>query len=558
VPATGGLSCLVLSRRAFLGAAATVAGAGIMLPTELHAAPLLEDTGAAHGLRGSRTTDVVIVGGGLAGLNAARQLRAKGVEVVVLEARHRVGGRTLSYELGDGKVLDVGGQWVGPIPGETTTSTIPGQAVQRTQHRVFELARSLGIDTFKTYDNGSYVNETTTGLRTTDKGTRIPIDPGDVSAAETVALWNEMAAQIDPSHPWDSPNRSQALEWDSMTVDSWMRQNLIPPGQGPMSATYALTSLAATSVSGPCDPRDMSFLDMLVAIATAGTIDNMINTGDGAQDSRFIGGSQRISIKLAAELGDRVVLGAPVHSISQDSRGVTVSGDGFSVRGKAVIVALPPTLTGRIHYDPPMSEFDGGTRDQLVQRTPMGSTIKVQVLYPQPYWREQGLAGQATSDQGPITSTFDNTPFTVDHATTASNHVSPGVLVGFMDAGDARVWAQKTMAERRKATESAFARFFPGGPKPIGYLEMNWSLETYTGGCYGVYFGPGVWTSYGPALTKPIGRVHWAGSDISPVWNGYMEGAVYSGEVAAAEVLAQLSHHDVPLRNEPGGPKATL
>jgi monoamine oxidase len=364
-----------------------------------------------------------------------------------------------------------------------------------------------------------------------------------------------MAKQIDPTHPWDSPNRQQALEWDSLTVDSWMRQNLIPPGQGPGSATYALTTLAAQSVSGPCDPRDMSFLDMLVAISTAGTIDNMINTGDGAQDSRFIGGSQRISIAMAAELGDRVVLGAPVRAIAQDARGVTVSGDGFSVRGKAVIVSLPPTLTGRIHYDPPMAEFDGGTRDQLVQRTPMGSTIKVQVFYPRPYWREQGLAGQATSDVGPITSTFDNTPFTKDHATTASPDVSPGVLVGFMDAGDAREWAQKSMADRRLATEHAFARFFPGGPRPIGYLEMNWSLETYTGGCYGVYFPPGVWTSYGPALTRPIGRIHWTGSDISPIWNGYMDGAVHMGEVAANEVHAQLSRAAVAIHKEAPGPR---
>ncbi|HEX3900042.1 MAG TPA: FAD-dependent oxidoreductase [Mycobacteriales bacterium] len=545
----------MLSRRAFLGAAA---GAGVMLPSELHAAPLLEDTGAAHGLEGTRATDIVIVGAGLAGLTAARRLSAKGVRVVVLEARQRVGGRTLSYELRDGRVIDVGGQWVGPIPGETTSSTIPGQAVQRTQHRVFDLAKSLGIHTFKTYDSGSYVNETVSGLRTTDSGTRLPIDVGDVGAAETVLLWNQMAKQIDPTHPWDSPSREQALDWDSLTVDSWMRQNLIPPGQGPGSETYALTTLAAQSVSGPCDPRDMSFLDMLVAIATAGTIDNMINTGGGAQDSRFIGGSQRISIKLAAGLGDRVVLGAPVRSISQNRHGVTVSGDGFSVKGKAVIVALPPTLTGRIHYDPPMSEFDGGTRDQLVQRTPMGSTIKVQAFYPHPYWREQGLAGQATSDRGPITSTFDNTPFTTDAATTSSPDVSPGALVGFMDAGDAREWAQKSMAERRKATEATFARFFPGGPDAIGYLEMNWSLETYTGGCYGVFFAPGVWTSYGPALTRPVGRIHWAGSDISPVWNGYMDGAVHSGEVAATEVLEQLAHHEVALHNEPPGLKSTL
>ncbi|HUY65114.1 MAG TPA: FAD-dependent oxidoreductase [Acidimicrobiales bacterium] len=350
-----------------------------------------------------------------------------------------------------------------------------------------------------------------------------------------------MAKKVDPTKPWATPTPEQALIWDSMTVDTWMRQNLTPPDQDPTSPTYALTTLAAESISGPCDPRDQSMLDVLTSIAGCGNLDNMIDTSNGAQDSRFIGGAQLISIRMAEQLGDRVVLGVPVLKISQSSSGVVVSGDGYAVSGQAVIVALPPTLTGRIQYDPPMATFDGGLRDQLVQRAPMGSTIKVQALYPTPYWRAQGLAGQATSDIGPISSTFDNTPYTNDPSTTNSNDVSPGVLVGFMDASDGRVWGQKSAAERQAATFAAFSQFFPGGPAPIGYIEMNWSMEQYTGGCYNVYFAPGVWTSYGPALTKPIGRIHWAGTDISPTWNGYMEGAVLSGHAAAGQVLYALS-----------------
>jgi len=511
-----------------------------MLPRGVRAAPLEEPlSAAAEGLSGSLSTDVVIVGAGLAGLSAARSLVAKGVGVVVLEARDRVGGRTLTYSLGDGRVIDVGGQWIGPLPGQTPQATFPTQAVYKPQTNVHQLATQvLGMRTFHTYDQGNYVDYSN-GVRTTYGGTRIPSDAGTVNAGQSLYQLNEMAFQVDPAHPWATPSAHQALVWDAQTVETWMRQNLTPPNQDPYSATYSLSTLAVESVTGPSEPRDVSLLDLLFGIASAGNLDNMINTTAGAQDSRIVGGAQLMSIKLAQLLGHRVVLNAPVRKISQQAGRVTVSGDGFSVTGRAVIVAIPPTLTGRIAYEPAMSSFDGGRRDQLVQRTPMGSTIKVQAFYPKPFWRDMGLAGQATSDIGPIKTTFDNTPFTKDQTTTDSTNVSPGVLVGFMDAGDARTWGLRTMAERRAATFAAFDRLFPGGPPPTGYVEMNWSLEQYTGGCFSVYLGPGVWTSYGQALKEPIGLIHWAGTDVSPVWNGYMDGAIWSGEQTATEVMAQ-------------------
>ena len=90
----------------------------------------------------SRETDVVVVGAGLAGLAAARKLTADGIDCVVLEARDRVGGRTLNHSIGDGKIVEVGGQWVGP-----------------TQTRVLELMRELGLESFPTYDQGEHVIE---------------------------------------------------------------------------------------------------------------------------------------------------------------------------------------------------------------------------------------------------------------------------------------------------------------------------------------------------------------------------------------------------------------
>jgi monoamine oxidase len=529
-----------VSRRTLLGSVAA-AGAGVMLPAGASAAPIAGQAGAAvQHLAGNRNTDVVIVGAGLAGLNAARLLVERGIDVVVLEARARVGGRTLSYQFDDGKVLDVGGQWIGPLPGVAASSTIPGEAVYAPQQAIYDLAtETFGLSTFHTYDQQGMYVDFNSGRRST-YGQRIPTDPGTVNAAESLLLLNTMAKQVNPAHPWDTPSATQALQWDSQTVDTWIRQNLLPPDQGAYSATYSLTTLAIESVSGPCEPKDLSLLDMLASIASAGNLDNMVNTTGGAQDSRIVGGAQQVSILMAAALGDRVVLNAPVRNILQRGSDVLVSGDGFSVAGHAVIVAIPPTLTGRINYDPPMAQFDGGLRDQLVQRSPMGSTIKVQVIYPKPYWRSQGLNGQVTSDTGPIKTTFDNTPFETSQAVTDGADVGPGVLVGFMDADDARVWGQKTMAERQAAVLAQLSQYFPGGPDPIGYLEMNWSAEQYTGGCYNSYFPPGVWTSFGTAVSQPIGRIFWACADISPIWTGYMDGAIRSGAAAAENVAALL------------------
>jgi monoamine oxidase len=326
-----------------------------------------------------------------------------------------------------------------------------------------------------------------------------------------------------------------------------MRENLQPKNQAPSAPANSLINLAIESVFA-AEPRDVSLLHVLFYTAAAGTFDNLVDTANGAQDSRFIGGSQRVSIELAAQLASRVVLGHPVRSIAQDSGsvtalGITPQGHRFKVRAKRAIVAIPPTLAGRIAYAPTLASVsaDGGLRDQLTQRVPMGTTIKVQCLYEHPFWRAEGLAGQATSDTGPVKITFDNTPYPDPGTATAS----PGVLIGFIEGADAREWGARSREERYAAVVECFARYFGAGARNVlgginGYVEMLWAQEEFTGGCYGGLFPTGVWTSYGKALRAPVGRIHWAGTETATVWNGYMDGAVSSGERAGAEVLAAL------------------
>jgi len=493
-----------ISRRKLLGGAAAAAGAAAVTSAggaaDAVAAPRKSPA------RGTRKADVIVVGAGLSGLSAARQIHAQGRSVVVLEARDRVGGRTLNHSLGGGEVVEVGGQWVGP-----------------TQDHIAKLAKDLGVKTFKTYNTGNYLFYEN-GKLTPYNGAVNPIPP-DVTAgiglAKVILQMNTLAKTVPLEAPWTAPN---APDWDGQTFETFKRAQGLTPGGN------SLMDLGIEAVFA-CEPRDVSLLHVLFYThsagneTTPGTFDRLITTGGGAQDSRFVGGSQLVSIRAAKALGKRVLLSQPVRRISQDRGGVSVHTDSLTVKGKAVIVTGPPSLTGLIRYEPILPAL----RAQLLQRFPQGSAIKVEVTYSRPFWRDKGLAGQVTSDTGPIKLTYDNSP----------PDGSPGVLLGFVEGHEARVFTTLGAAERRRRAIACFVRYFGAqAAHPKQYIEMNWSLEPWTRGCYGGYAPPGVLTDYGRWLRAPVGRIHWAGAETSDYWNGYMDGAVRSGQRAAREALA--------------------
>jgi monoamine oxidase len=534
-----------ISRRRMLAGVAA-AGAGLALrPVRTVASTSTSLSDASVAPTGTRTADVVVVGAGFAGLSAARDLRAAGLNVVVLEARQRVGGRTLNQDLAanghPGRVVEMGGQFVGPLPGEPPTASIPTQAVNNPQDRVYALAKQLGIATFPTYNKGNYVNYVSGQAIPYSSDTRIPPDPSTVNSGLALGLLNQMAAQVPRDAPWNAPN---AAELDGETVESWMRRTLVPPDQSPDAATNHLITLAVEAVMS-VEPREISLLELLWYIASAGNLDNLIDTANGAQDSRFVGGSQQICIAMAQQLGDSVVLGVPVRRIRHNGNGtVTAAGDQFSVTAKRCIVALPPALAGRVVYDPPLAELSatGFMRDQLTQRFPMASILKVNVIYPKPFWRDAGLAGQVTSDSGAVRATFDNTPYPDSQA----NDVAPGAILGFIEADEARYWTGRTRQERYQAVIADLANYFgPQALQPLGgingYYEMLWNREQFSGGGPTGVPMPGAIVEYGAAMRTPIGLLHWAGTETATRWSGYMDGAVESGQRAAKEVLGALS-----------------
>jgi monoamine oxidase len=195
------------------------------------------------------------------------------------------------------------------------------------------------------------------------------------------------------------------------------------------------------------------------------------------------------------------------------------------VRAARAIVAIPPTIAGRIEYDPPLP----ARRDQLTQRMPQGAVIKTMAVYERPFWREDGLSGQATSDVGPARVTFDNSP----------PDGTPGVLLGFLEGRLARDWGERPAEARREAVLAGHVRLFGrSAARPVRYIERIWADEEWTRGCYGCLMTTGGWTEYGSALRAPVGCLHWAGAETATIWAGYMDGAVQSGERAAAEALA--------------------
>jgi monoamine oxidase len=466
-------------------------------------------------------TEVAIVGAGLAGLVAARDLAAAGIESLVIEARERVGGRLLNEEIGDGKVVEVGGQWIGP-----------------TQSRIAALADELGIATFPTHDQGRHLIELA-GKRTSYAGafTEVSLDlVRDLSRAisplaladfeQARARLDRMARRVPLERPWDAP---KAARWDGQTFATWIRRNTRT------AAARTLFELTTEAVWA-AEPSDTSLLHVLFYTHSGGGFDSLVGTAGGAQQDRFHGGSQRIAQLLAERLGgERIRLGAPVRRVRHGDQGVSVLADGaggdpggLEVRARRAIVAIPPTLAGRIVYDPPLP----ARRDQLTQRMPQGTVIKTMAIYDRPFWRDEGLSGQAISDEGPARVVFDNSPPEGD----------PGVLLGFLEGRLARRWGARSESERRAAVLAGHARLFGRrAAEPSGFVERVWAEEEWTRGCYGCLMTTGGWTEYGRSLREPISSLHWAGAETATVWNGYMDGAVQSGERAASEILTALA-----------------
>ena len=441
------------------------------------------------------TTDVVVVGAGLAGLSAATALVEAGVETLVLEARDRVGGRTCTDRLADGTVVDLGGQWLAP-------ATSPCMSWPR-----------AGCETFPTYDTGERL-DVRAGVANRFSGL-LPRDDAAMVAdlSNAYAKLDALMADVDLDAPWTSPGAARAGQHDLPHLDRRRTSARSPRRERLGAVTRAVWA---------AEPADVSLLHILFYARSNGGISQLTSTTGGAQERRFVAGSQSVSLELARRLGDRVRLNAPVWTVRTSRDQAVVVADGVEVTRRLAVIAIPPTLAGQVRYDPALPPL----RSQLTQRTPMGSVIKIFCSYQEPFWRDANLCGQVLSDRGPVRVVFDNSP--PDGRTGSPPRLHRGRRCSSLDGTPGRGAARGGHREPdhllrgRGRRRSRVPRADMGEPSPTRRLLRDVPP-------------PGVWTSYGMALREPVGRLHWAGSDISVHSAGYMDGAVLSGRATAAE-----------------------
>lgn len=444
---------------------------------------------------------VIVIGAGLAGLTAAVELLAAGVDVTVLEAQERVGGRMHGVPLSEGVVADGGAAYLG---------------VRHTE--LLRLIREHGLELVSTAMTGASTF-LLSGERTTSASRVPPLDA--VALGDLFDRLEELVDWVRPDEPWSS---SMAAQRDWLPAARWVADEISHPDAQTFFPLFLGEMMAA-------DPASISLLHMAFYLRSGGGIRYLNAFEGGAQQWRIGGGAHLLCQALADRLGDRVQLARPVCEIDQTTGEVVVwcspahrdGGNGARPRYRAdrVVVAVPPLLAQRIEYRPALGS------PRATPATGRGCAVKVQLGYPAPIWREHGLSGWSVSSTGPLLSTVDDSP----------PDGSAGVLTGFVTGAAASGFSALSVTEQEEAALAHIGRLFPQLPPPSHCTVTDWLTARYSRGCYAALFGPGDWLRLGPTLTTPHGRVHWAGTETSVEFFGLMEGAIRSGRRVAAELI---------------------
>lgn len=446
--------------------------------------------------------DCLVVGAGFGGLTVASQLVRRGHDVVVLEARDRIGGRVDNAHFSTGELIEEGGQWVFPnhdrmleLIDQGRFSTMPANPgkllmMQQGQTRAVEQSPD-------------------------ESARRTPFAAADLG--QGVLRLRRLAERTVDDPAWAEANTA----WLDQPMDRWVTTNLRTP-----AARRDLRGALGAVVQTGLD--DTTLGDVLAHVRAGVDLENLIATNGDIGQVRVVGGVFQLAEKMAAELEGRIRLSTPVVTIDQEDDGVVVvTADGERIRARTAVLSVPPWLAKDLVWAPQLDPW----RYETVQKTPAGMIIKCHMLFDHPWWRAVGLSGQMAADEGPVRVTFD-----------ASDPASErGILMGFFEGAEAATLTKFSTSMRRRVFRDTMVRIFGDqAAEPVEYLDHDWGADPFTKGSHGAHFAPGLWSVTGQQLGARFGRVHFAGAEYASKFNGYLEGAVRSGADTAAQVVMQL------------------
>jgi monoamine oxidase len=435
------------------------------------------------------TYDVLVLGAGLAGLSAARDLARAGTDVLVLEARDRVGGRVDQLDLPDGRRVQLGGELTGPF-----------------QRAYIGLAEELGLTIEPSYvaEPGEQSTLLAEGVRRGEWLTPAERAEADRVEAEFCAL----ARTVDPDDPWAHPD---ATRLDRVSLGEWLRSSGAPPAVVRERALFHL-GLAAGGV------ERTSLLSELRKIAASGATG--FYDAEAWEGLRVAEGSATVAWRMAAELEGRIRLEAPVTRVDIAPAGCAVTlADGERLHASAVVCALPvgPLRAVDIRGVP-----DPRLRSLRRQRHALAA--KVVATFRDSVWSRVGADGVAYGE-GLLGSTWPQGPGLL------SMLVAPE-RIGLLLA------APSDVALRFDVTSELHALYGEPAAYPDALLVRRWGIDPWTLG-YVTHWRPGDVMAVGPQHGTHAPPFYVCGSD---QWvAGYMEGAVRTGRAAAAAALSERS-----------------
>lgn len=447
--------------------------------------------------------DVVVVGAGLSGLQAAYSAQQAGLSVAVVEARSRVGGKVWSVPAASQRgTADLGAAWIN----------------DSLQKRIWSLVQRLGLHVVKQRLEGTAVMQG-------EDGERVEF-PFGITPDFTPEEKKNLEMVRDHIQEKSLRKESPKVADDDVTLDQYVR-NL---GAGPK--TVQMVNLWSRVMHGVESSQESAAWFIDYCRTNHGLLAIRADNHTGGNYMRIVEGAQSIPNGLAGLIGEsNIYLSSPVASIQDAKTHTTVTTTtGKSFVGRKCIISLPSTLYQDMNISPPLPT----DLDTIARSTTLGHYNKAIVCYDTPWWRKLGFNGFVMSYKGPVVVARD----------TSVDEKKFYTLTCFVNGRKGEEWGKLYSHERRKVVLDQLAALYNVGLdsevyRPIEFFEQIWKHEPYSKGALAPITALGQYareSQYG----KPVGNLHFVGTEFSREWKGYMEGALCSGELGAKEVADAL------------------